>query len=136
MDHLSKMGINGHDFRLIIGRTKIEYDRNKEDINRKKHGYSLESAVHYFEKLLLPVPRKSFMTSDAFYENGEVRHMHMGLDDSDNIIIFVTTMRADETVRIISFRRANEPECIKFETYTGYKRDACGAPNLGVKHHT
>ena len=35
------------DFRIIIGRTTIDYDWAKEEINRKKHGYSLESAVHF-----------------------------------------------------------------------------------------
>ena len=43
--------IPAHEFRLILGRTRIEYDENKELSNRKKHGYSLESAVHYFERL-------------------------------------------------------------------------------------
>ena len=35
-----------YEFRLILGRTRIEYDDNKETSNRRKHGYSLESAVH------------------------------------------------------------------------------------------
>ena len=107
---------------VIIGRTRIEYDETKEMVNRKKHGYSLESAVHYFEQLLLPVPHPPFMTSDAFIENSEVRHMHIGLDDSGNVVIFVTTMRDEETVRIISFRRAREAECKTFYEHTGYNK--------------
>ena len=78
--------IPAHEFRLILGRTRIEYDENKELSNRKKHGYSLKSAVHYFEQLLLPIEPKPFMTSDSFIENGEVRHMHMGLDDSGGVV--------------------------------------------------
>ncbi len=88
----------------------------------KKHGYSLESAVHYFEQLLVPVARRPFMTSDAFMENDEIRHMHMGLDDSGNVVVFVTTMRNEETVRIISFRRARETECETFFEHTGYNK--------------
>lgn len=112
-------GIPAHEFRLILGRTRIEYDENKELSNRKKHGYSLESGVHYFEQLLLPIEAKPFVTSDSFFENGEVRHMHMGLDDSGHVVLFVTTMRDDETVRIISFRRATETERKTFFRHTG-----------------
>ena len=123
MDFPEKLSISEYEFRLIFGRTRIEYDESKEMANRKNHGYSLESAVHYFEKLLLPTgPSSPFMTSDAFLENGEVRHMHMGLDDSGKIVLFVTTMRDEETVRIISFRRAKESECKTFSEYTGYKK--------------
>lgn len=111
--------IPAHEFRLILGRTRIEYDENKELSNRKKHGYSLESAVHYFEQLLLPIEAKPFMTSDSFIENGEVRHMHMGLDDGGHVVLFVTTMRDDETVRILSFRRATETERETFFRNTG-----------------
>jgi len=126
-----KLGIPEYEFRLIIGSTRIEYDETKEMGNRKKHGYSLESAVHYFEKLLLPVPHPYFMTSDAFIENDEVRHMHMGLDDSDNVALFVTTMRNKETVRIISFRRAEDVECKTFYENTGYNNslNQIGAKN-------
>lgn len=122
MDFPDKLGIPQYEFRLIFGRTKIEFDENKEEINRKKHGYSLESAVHYFERLLLPLTPIPFMTSDSFIENGEIRHMHIGVDDCGDVVIFVTTMRDDETVRIISFRRAKEPECQKFFEYTGYNK--------------
>jgi hypothetical protein len=44
----------------------------KEDINRKKHGYSLESAVHLLERYVLPIePMKPHAVRDAFTENGE-----------------------------------------------------------------
>ena len=96
---ISRLGIRNYDFRLVIGRTRIDYDRDKEEENRKKHGYSLESAVHLLKRLLWPVSSMPFTTSDPFRENDEVRHMHMGLDDSGNVVFFVTTMRPDETVR-------------------------------------
>lgn len=111
-----------YEFRLILGRTRIEYDDNKETSNRRKHGYSLESAVHCFEKLLLPTQRSPFVTSDAFIDNDEVRHMHMGVDDSRNVVFFVTTMRDQDTVRIISFRRATREECETFAQHTGYRK--------------
>lgn len=94
------------DFRVVIGSTGIDYDPNKEMINRKKHGYSLESAVHLLQRLVFPVPSPLFMTTDPFEENGEIRHNHMTLDDDGHVLLFVTTMRPGETVRAISLRRA------------------------------
>jgi uncharacterized DUF497 family protein len=117
---IDKLGIRRFDFRLIIGRTSIDYDRDKEDENRKKHGYSLESAVFLLERVLLQHYSKPFITSDPFKENNEIRHMHMGVDDSDYVVLMVTTMRPNETVRVISFRRASEKERTIFFEQTGY----------------
>ena len=132
MDVPEKLGIPEYEFRLVIGVTKIEYDKSKEDINRTKHGYSLESAVHYFECLLLPLHSKPFITSDSFIEDGEVRHMHMGIDDSGYVVIFVTTMRDEETVRIISFRRASESERKEFYEHTGYNKSIKPTANASI----
>ncbi len=98
------------DFRVVIGSTCIDYDPNKEESNRKKHGYSLESAVHFLQRLVLPISSPLFMTTDPFEENGEIRHNHMTLDDQGHVVLFVTTMRPGETVRVISVRRASETE--------------------------
>jgi hypothetical protein len=69
MDIPAKLGIPAYDFRAVIGDTTIDYDLNKEEINRKKHGYSLESAVHMLERLLLPSPKpRPHFVSDAFEE--------------------------------------------------------------------
>ncbi len=122
MDIPSKFGIPKHEFRVVFGRTKIEFDPNKEEGNRIKHGYSLESAVYLLNGLLsLTGNSKPYLVSDGFLENGETRHMHMSADDSGNVVLMVTTMRPDEAVRIISFRRANENECMIFQQHTGYR---------------
>jgi uncharacterized DUF497 family protein len=98
------------DFRIVIGSTGIDYDPNKEAINRQKHGYSLESAVHFLQRLILPIPSPLFMTTEPFEVNGEVRHNHMTKDDDGYVVFFVTTMRPGETVRVISLRRACDHE--------------------------
>ena len=36
--------------------------------------------------------------------------MHMGIDDTERVVMFVTTMRPNEIVRIISYRRASSEE--------------------------
>ena len=117
----SKLGIPDWEFRVVFGRTKIDYDPDKEAANRRKHGYSLASAVQQLERMILPLGAPPpCMTSDGFREGGEVRHMHMGVDDSGKVIHMVTTMRADETVRIISYRRASVEERKRFCNTTGY----------------
>ena len=121
MDIPAKLGIPTYEFRVVFGQTKIDYDINKEHINRKKHGYSLESAVHLLERFVLPLGNKPpHAVSDAFIDNGEVRHMHIGVGDSGEVVFMVTTMRSDEIVRIISFRRASEAETNTFRQLTGY----------------
>ena len=117
----SKLGISAWEFRVVIGSTQIEYDLDKEGKNREKHGYSLASAVEQLESLILSDNDRPYIVSNGFYESGEVRHMHMSIDDIGAVILFVTTMRPNETVRIISFRRASYEEREKFFKNTGYR---------------
>ena len=70
------------------------------------------------------------MISDAFKEKGEVRHMHMSVDDCGDVVLMVTTMRPDETVRVISFRRASEEERERFRQNTGYAKPTNGDRSL------
>lgn len=123
MDIPIKMGIPDYEFRVVFGRTKIEYGPEKEYENRKNHGYSLESAMQLLERLALPLNNQlPHAVSDAFFEKGEVRHMHMSVDDCGDVVLMVTTMRSDETVRVLSFRRAHEDERQKFQELTGYAK--------------
>ncbi|CAN5891197.1 hypothetical protein BH20PSE1_BH20PSE1_05940 [soil metagenome] len=105
MDIPRKMRIPEWEFRVVFGRTKIEYDQDKEYSNREKHTYSLESTVSLLKRIVFPfgetVPH---VTSDGFLEEGEVRHMHMSVDDCGKVVLMVTTMRPDESIRVISFR--------------------------------
>ncbi len=121
MDIPGKLGIPSHEFRVVFGRTKSDYDIDKEYTNREKHGYSLESAVHLLERFAHPLGNQPpHAVSDAFTEKGEIRHMHLSVDDGGDVVMMVTTMRPDETVRVISFRRASEDEAITFQELTGY----------------
>lgn len=42
------------------------------------------------------------------------------LDDSGNVVVMVTTMRPDETVRVISLRKAHLDEREEFIRLTGW----------------
>ena len=121
MDIPKRLGIKETDFRLVIGRTGIDYDVNKEEINCKKHGYSLESAVYMLQRWLLPLGGPPPISKGPIEVNGEIRHLHIGIDDENNIVFIVTTMRPDETVRVISFRKASDEEREIYHRMTGYK---------------
>ena len=121
MDIPSKLGIPDYEFRLVLGRTRIDYDQDKEENNRSKHGYSLESAVYLLERIMLPViVQPQHAVTDPFMENGEVRHKHMSVNDDGKVVVIITTMREDETVRVISFRQAHKKERDEFRNLTGY----------------
>ena len=45
----------------------------------------------------------------------------MTVDDEGKVVFLVTTMRADETVRVISLRRAHPDERDVFMALTGFK---------------
>ena len=49
-----KMDIAEHEFRVVFGRTKIDFDPNKENANQRRHGYSLESAVSLLRRIIMP----------------------------------------------------------------------------------
>jgi len=116
-----KLGIPDWEFRVVYGRTRVDYDIGKEYANREKHGYSLESAVSLLESIILPVGGRPHMTSDGFMEAGEVRHMHMAVDDCGKVVLVVTTMRSEESVRVISYRRASKPERNRFFAEIGFR---------------
>jgi uncharacterized DUF497 family protein len=116
------LGIPDWEFRVVFGTTKIDFDPNKEATNREKHRYSLESAVEQLERMLLPLGSPPpVVTSEGVMEGGEVRHQHLGVDDTGRVVQFVTTMRPVEIVRLISYRRASDNEREAFKQLTGYQ---------------
>jgi uncharacterized DUF497 family protein len=100
-----RLGIPDYEFRVVFGGTTVDYDSDKEEANRKKHGYSLLSGVHLLERLLLQNEGSSpHAVREGVLKNGEVRHMHLSVDDNGKVVLMVTTMRPNEVVRVISFR--------------------------------
>jgi uncharacterized DUF497 family protein len=121
MNYAQMLGVAEHEFRLVFGRSKIEYDATKEGINRSKHHYSLESAVHILEGMLLaPWSNRPHAVKEVAPMNGEVRHEHLCVGDAGEVLFMVTTMRAPETVRVISLRPASAEEQNVFRKLTGY----------------
>ncbi len=104
-------GIEEHELRLIFGRTRIEYGAEKEDVNRRDHQYSLESARWLLERWLMPTSQPLMVYKGPTKRKGEFRYEMMTIDDDKKtIVFFVITMRKDEFIRIISFRKASDVE--------------------------
>ncbi|EGT74079.1 BrnT family toxin [Haemophilus haemolyticus] len=77
----------------------FEWDRNKAELNKIKHGISFEEAMTVFYDdyaLLIPDPEHSFY---------EERFLLLGRSEKNNTLVVVHCER-DENIRIISARLA------------------------------
>jgi uncharacterized DUF497 family protein len=91
---------------------RFEWDDAKAQTNRRKHGVTFE------------VAREVFYDPDALVEQdriegGEVRWQTLGLVDGVLVLLVAHTVESgdepDETIRIISARRANRHEKARYE---------------------
>jgi uncharacterized DUF497 family protein len=70
------------------------------------------------------------MIIDTSEEQGDVRHVHKSVDEWGNVVLMVTTIRPDETVRVISYRRAKRKERELLRQNTGYAELTDGTLSL------
>ncbi len=92
---------------------KFEWDENKNQINIKKHGFDFADAHMVFEHPML-------INLDTREDNDEDRQKGIGLFEM-RVVVLVFTEENDETIRIISFRKAIKDERNRFEYY--YKNE-------------
>jgi len=86
----------------------FEWDPNKAESNRRKHGVSFEEASSAFgDPLSLTVP-------DPDHSVGEARFILLGVASTGRIIV-VAHVETVEGVRIISARPATRPERRAYE---------------------
>ena len=52
---MGQVSVPEWEFRVVFGRTKIDFDPDKELENRKNHNYSLESGVQQLERMVFPI---------------------------------------------------------------------------------
>jgi uncharacterized DUF497 family protein len=86
----------------ISSRMRFEFDPEKDDANRGKHGVSLSFGTRVFEDadyLLIPTFRE---------EDGEDRHKVIGMVDGKSWT--AVHVRHGDTVPFISVRRSNDGE--------------------------
>ncbi|MBF0428667.1 MAG: BrnT family toxin [Magnetococcales bacterium] len=84
---------------------KITYDTTKDASNKEKHGLSLQDAAYLDWRSVMVMP-------DDRRDYGELREVGYGLiGDRLHCVVFV--MRENE-LRVISFRKANRREIIRY----------------------
>jgi uncharacterized DUF497 family protein len=85
---------------------EIAFDRAKDAANLHKHGVSLADAVHLDRSSLL-------IATDTRRDYGEDRYKGFGVIGGR--LYFVTFTPRDDTMRVISFRKANNREIHDYE---------------------
>lgn len=83
----------------------FEWDENKNHINQHKHGISFEEAQTVFEDTY------AILFDDPDHSDYEERFLLIGMSNAKGICIISHCYRgADETIRIISARKATKTE--------------------------
>jgi len=82
---------------------KFEWDENKNRANIQKHGIDFRDAVYVFaDHLALNIPDD--------YAEDEERWLLLGMNLKEQVLLVVHTFRGEDTIRIISARKATHRE--------------------------
>lgn len=83
----------------------FEWDENKNQTNQRKHGISFEEAKSVFEDMY------AILFDDPDHSENEERFLIIGMSHEKGVCIVSHCYRgADETIRIISARKATRTE--------------------------
>ncbi len=88
----------------------FEWDAAKAAANRRKHGVSFQEAVTVFSD------ERGLLIDDPDHSAGEDRFVLLGLSAALRTLVVVHCYReAEDTIRIISARKATRPERATYE---------------------
>jgi uncharacterized DUF497 family protein len=84
---------------------RFEWDHRKDAENQRKHGITFEEARTVF------ADEYALLLDDPDHSGAEERFILLGLSAAVRMLVVVHTYRApDDTIRIISARKASKPE--------------------------
>jgi uncharacterized protein len=89
---------------------QFEWDESKNNANIVKHGFDFADAYRIFNWPML-------VEFDERYDYGEDRLIGTGMLDGRVVVVMIYTEPDDQTIRIISLRRALSHERIRYEQY-------------------
>ena len=93
---------------------RFEWDPNKNEKNKKKHGVSFEEARTVF------FDEYAVLFDDPDHSDEEERFLILGLSQRENLCIVSHCYRgADELIRIISARKATKSETAFYTSNRG-----------------
>jgi uncharacterized DUF497 family protein len=90
---------------------KFEWDDEKAEINRRKHGISFEEAMTVFDD---PLAR---IFDDVWHSVDEYRELIIGHSARRKLLVVCFTERGNGVVRIISSRQATHRERQDYEEH-------------------
>ena len=82
---------------------RVEFDPANDEINRAKHGVSLQAATGFDWG-------KALEREDDRFDYGEVRFVAIGMIEAKLFVMVFTDGSDDEAVRVISLRPAEKHE--------------------------
>jgi uncharacterized protein len=88
---------------------KFEWDEAKNQSNQRKHGLNFAEARRVFTPSL-------FVDIDDRSDYGEERYVGLGLLDG-RVVVVIFTQPDEETVRVISLRKATSYERKQYSEY-------------------
>jgi uncharacterized protein len=88
---------------------RFEWDESKNQSNQRKHGLDFAEAQRVFNPSL-------FVDVDDLQDYGEERYVGMGLLDG-RIVVVIFTQPDEDTVRVISLRKATSYERQQYYEY-------------------
>lgn len=86
----------------------FEWDENKNSINRSKHKIDFADAIQVF------FDERRVARLDDRNDYGEDRYQVIGMSH-ERILFVVYTERSENTIRVISARKANKKEQLVYE---------------------
>jgi hypothetical protein len=94
---------------------KFSWDPRKADSNFRKHGIAFDEAITVFTDTL------AFIFDDAVHSEEEHREIIIGYSALRRLVLVCFVERLDDTVRIISARRATKEEIRDYEKNARHK---------------
>jgi len=88
---------------------KFAWDPRKADSNLRKHGVAFDEAITVFNDPL------AFIFDDIAHSDEEYREIIVGTSALSRIILVCFVERVDDTIHIISARRATKDEIKDYE---------------------
>ena len=94
---------------------KFSWDPRKADGNLRKHGVAFDETITVFNDPL------AFIFDDMVHSEEEHREIIIGLSALRRLILVCFVERIEDTIRIISARRATKDEIRDYEKNARYK---------------
>lgn len=101
-------------YNIIMQDIRFEWDENKNQLNKIKHGIDFnEAATVFFDE-------DAIMFDDPEHSMEEERFLILGITKHENLCIVSHCYRGeDNIIRIISARKATKNETKTYHKYTG-----------------